>query len=187
VGACTLEVAVAFSADAVANWFLDRASEVGRSLTPMKLQKLMYFAHGWHLALRDAPLVNESVQAWDYGPVFPSTYHEFKDLGDKQIDRRAYSVDYHDQQIWMIQPSVADEAMKLDDEPNKVLVLLNRVWEIYSPHSASVLSKKTHEVGSPWWTVRKKAMEKLAHVPRGLNIPNPLIRDYFLKSRKTVD
>ena len=57
-----------YSAKAVANYFLARAKESGETLSPMKLQKLIYFAHGWHLAVFDAPLLDEEVQAWDYGP-----------------------------------------------------------------------------------------------------------------------
>src|ERR1700676_3931940 len=77
------------SALAVANWFLARAAADGKSLDPMKLQKLIYFAHGWSLALTDIPLIEEHPEAWDYGPVIPSVYHEFKLFGRKPITERA--------------------------------------------------------------------------------------------------
>ena len=58
---------------AIANEFIRRslaAPEI--ELTQMKLQKLVYFAHGWNLVASDGdPLVEDEVQAWDYGPVFP--------------------------------------------------------------------------------------------------------------------
>jgi len=69
---------------AVANWFIDHV----RNLTPLKLQKLIYYAHGWHLALRDQPLIDELIEAWEYGPVVPNVYHEFKEFGNQPITRR---------------------------------------------------------------------------------------------------
>ena len=55
-----------YNALVVANYFIDKAKAEGVSLTPMKLQKLIYMAHGWHLALYDKPLIDEQFQAWDY-------------------------------------------------------------------------------------------------------------------------
>lgn len=55
----------------------------------MHLQKLTYFAHGWYIAFNDQeqiqPLINEPFQAWEYGPVCSSIYHEFKGFGCNAI------------------------------------------------------------------------------------------------------
>lgn len=62
---------VGYSAKAVANYFLAQYGKHG--LNPLKLQKLVYIAHGWNLAVRNQPLVdNELPEAWEYGPVFAS-------------------------------------------------------------------------------------------------------------------
>lgn len=61
------------SAKAIANFFIDRHKRHG--ISPLKLQKLIYMAHGWHLALLDKPLVeDEAPEAWKFGPVFASVY-----------------------------------------------------------------------------------------------------------------
>ena len=52
----------------------------------MKIIKLVYIAHGHYLAKNDSPLFTEKVEAWDYGPVIPSLYHEFKIYGAFPID-----------------------------------------------------------------------------------------------------
>ena len=47
----------------------------------MKVQKLVYFAHGWHLGITKKPLINEQVEAWPYGAVIPSLYDYLKQWG----------------------------------------------------------------------------------------------------------
>src|SRR5262245_26249764 len=69
----------------VANWLIERGLEDGRPVDPLKLQKLLYFAHGWHLAITGAPLLDEPIEAWQYGPVVSSIYHEFKHFGSRAI------------------------------------------------------------------------------------------------------
>jgi uncharacterized phage-associated protein len=78
-----------FPAEAVANEFLELAKKDGEALSPMKLLKLVYFAHGWHLALTGEPLIEEPVQAWQFGPVIPSIYHQFKRFGSGPINEFA--------------------------------------------------------------------------------------------------
>ncbi|MGL4420005.1 MAG: Panacea domain-containing protein [Gemmataceae bacterium] len=38
-------------------------------LSPLRLQKLLYFCQGWHLAWFDTPLFSDEIQAWQHGPV----------------------------------------------------------------------------------------------------------------------
>lgn len=59
--------------------------EAGDVITQLKLQKLMYIAQGIHLALYDAPLFKEEIEAWQHGPVVRELYHEFKVYGTDPI------------------------------------------------------------------------------------------------------
>ncbi|MGM1061601.1 type II toxin-antitoxin system antitoxin SocA domain-containing protein [Saccharothrix sp. Mg75] len=43
--------------------------------SPMKLQKLLYYAQAWHLAEHDEPLFDARIEAWRRGPVVPEVYH----------------------------------------------------------------------------------------------------------------
>ena len=48
----------------------------------LKLQKLLYYSQGVHLVLNDrVPLFMEPIEAWDYGPVVPPVYREYKGRG----------------------------------------------------------------------------------------------------------
>ncbi|WP_366513810.1 type II toxin-antitoxin system antitoxin SocA domain-containing protein [Planktotalea sp.] len=64
----------------------------------MKLQKLVYIAYGWHLALSGKKLFTEEIEAWKHGPVVPSLYHEFKHLRENPITSFATSYDYNSEQ-----------------------------------------------------------------------------------------
>ena len=58
---------MAYSAFAVANAFIQRAWDRGISdLSPMKLQKLMYFAQAWHLKIRNEPLLDDHFARWQH-------------------------------------------------------------------------------------------------------------------------
>lgn len=154
-----------YNAKAVANYFLDLAEREGKKLSPMKLQKLVYFAHGWHLAINEKPLLNEQVEAWPYGPVISSLYHEFKDFGSGAIDRRA--IDFFE-----------DEPQTVPTEDADTCDLLNKVWNEYKGYTAIQLSNMTHEPGSPW----QKTWDGSGI--RGTDIPAEQIRAYFVSQAK---
>ncbi|MDR1166980.1 MAG: DUF4065 domain-containing protein [Deltaproteobacteria bacterium] len=62
------------SAIAASNWLIFRNRTDPSELTPLKLQKELYFAQGWHLAYHDVPLFEDPIEAWKYGPVVSSVY-----------------------------------------------------------------------------------------------------------------
>src|SRR5947209_4090298 len=72
---------MAYDARSVANEFLKIAQHGGRVLTNMQLQKLVYIAHGYALAILHKPLIKQSVEAWRYGPVVPDLYHALRQYG----------------------------------------------------------------------------------------------------------
>ena len=47
-------------------------------VTPLKLQKLLYYCQGYSLALTGKPAFKDKVEAWRYGPVIDSVYQEYK-------------------------------------------------------------------------------------------------------------
>lgn len=77
------------SSKSLANFLIDLAQAEGQTLDPMKLQKLVYYAHGWYAGYTGERLINEEVEAWPYGPVIPSLYDEFKRYGSGKIASKA--------------------------------------------------------------------------------------------------
>lgn len=169
--ACAVTKYMAHSAKAVANSFLDLAREHGEALSPMKLQKLVYFAHGWNLGLYGEPLINEQVEAWKFGPVIRSLYHQFKHFGHSAITAPA---SYVDPDTW------EEDEISLDNEDTGTLprdrALIERVWDVYKQYTPNQLSSMTHEPGSPWDHVFQQFNGML---PRWTAIPEDVIRKYF--------
>jgi uncharacterized phage-associated protein len=159
-----------YTAKQVANWFLERAWSAGTAINPMKLQKLVYFAHGWSLGVRDKPLIDELVQAWDYGPVVPSLYHEFKEFGAQSISRHASHYD----------PARGSFVIEnIPPEDHEARVMLEWIWERYGKYSSWQLSNLTHEDGTPWRKAREAAAAAYGYVPRNLTIDQNDIRTHF--------
>ncbi len=69
----------------VANYFIWLAKTVSGSTTHLKLQKLVYYAQGFHLALYDKPLFAEEIRAWDRGPVTSLLWQKFTSYGSSPI------------------------------------------------------------------------------------------------------
>lgn len=177
VGACSFAGChMPYDSKAIANYFLDTAASSGQSLTQMKLQKLVYFAHGWHLGLVGEPLINEAVQAWSYGPVIMSLYKEFLHYGRNNINEKAgylvrIGTDAFDFEVK--NPSV-------NDYPNadSLKQFLDRIWNVYGHFSGIQLSNLTHAPGTPWDFVCRKYNGK---IPRYETIPDEVIAEYFQK------
>jgi uncharacterized phage-associated protein len=82
----TLRMAAKATALDVARLFLAWANRDGDVITNLKMQKLLYYAQAWHLVNFGQPLFDDQIQAWNFGPVVRSIYHEFKAFGSSPID-----------------------------------------------------------------------------------------------------
>jgi uncharacterized phage-associated protein len=163
-----------YSAKAIANYLIDVAyDDRKRRLSPMNLQKLVYFAHGWYLALYDKPLLDEKIEAWPYGPVVPSLYHEFKSFGCKNIRQHATDVCLDDD-FEIVTPKIQN------NKPLKSF--LDKIWEVYGDYSAIQLSNMTHEDGTPWAITWGQL-----GVPKNTDIDDNVIKDYFVRLSEDDD
>lgn len=161
-----------YSSKAVANLFLDIAKENNvNDISPMKLQKLIYYAHAWHLAFLGKPLISEEVQAWKFGPVIADVYFEFKEFGNSSITSRATELIFEDKQLSLETPTVPAD----DKNANE---LIAEVFRIYGKLSPIQLSNLTHAENEPWHVVFSQYQ---AELPRNIEIPNSLIETCFKK------
>jgi len=105
--------------------------DAGDSMTNLKLQKLVYYAQGFHLAVFGKPLFAERICAWEYGPVIPALYAALKGHG-------ASPVSIIDLETF---PHVR---LEVDDKK-----LLREVNSVYGQFSAVRLMQMTHNE-PPW-------------------------------------
>lgn len=121
----------------IADWILSQVNtEKGDTISPLKLQKLLYYCQAWHLAIFDEELFEEEIQAWAHGPVIPSQYNRFSYIFRNDN----------------ITPSKVN-IEKITFENKNTENLLNEVYSIYNEHSASYLEDLTHSE-NPWIDAR---------------------------------
>ena len=111
----------------VAKYFIKLANDTGSFISNLKLQKLVYYAQAWHLAIHDSPLFDEDFEAWVHGPVIPSLYQEYKKFGWKPIL----------------------EDVSLPNIPEQTINFLDEVAQEYFACDAYELERMTH-VEEPW-------------------------------------
>lgn len=173
---------MSYDAEAIANHFLDLADAAGKPITAMQLQKLIYFAHGWHLAFTGQPLIRQRMEAWTYGPVVPEVYHEFKHFGARPlVNVRACRRDGHIAngkfETDFTAATLADDCP--DPKQDEVRNFLARVFQAYGSQSGPQLSAMTHVPDGPWAKARIEAPWS-----NGPWIDDALIRDYFRQCQK---
>lgn len=156
-----------YTATSIANFFIRKGIEAGRPIDQMKVQKLVYFAHGWYLAITSQPLLTEAIEAWRFGPVIPSLYHSLKHSGNQSITA----------------PIDVRKDSTLDDDELEVQAYLNGIWDLYSPFSGIQLSNMTHEEETPWARI---AREFNNQIPADKDIDNEAIKQYFLNQQKAT-
>lgn len=147
----------------VADYFIEKAEEEDSTVTPMKLLKLVYFAHGYNLALEDEALIREPVEAWEYGPVIPDLYHSVKGYGDNPVREKLSETN-----VFGIQKETVSD--------NRTQEILDAVWDAYSKYDAVVLSDMTHMPGTPWYDLYQ---EYGGDLPRHKDISDQRIKEHF--------
>jgi uncharacterized phage-associated protein len=121
------------SAFDIASYLLSKSREVCiGSITPLKLQKLLYYSQAWSLVLRKKRLFREDLEAWIHGPVVPHVYQIFKRYGFLEL----------------LSP-FSTESLELDETR-----ILDEVLKTYGMRSAKFLENLSHSE-YPWVRARE--------------------------------
>ncbi len=114
----------------VTDFFLSLCEpEVGDTISNLKMQKLLYYAQGFHLALYDRPLFPEKVIAWQYGPVVTEVYEAYSEYSSGSI------------------PKPRRINLKVFDE--ETMNFLKEIYQVYGQYTALRLMQLTHSE-PPW-------------------------------------
>lgn len=129
-------------------------------VTPLMLQKLLYFIQGVYSALYGRPIFMEDCMAWIHGPVYPEVYDLFRDFKYNPIDDARFAL-------------LEGTADALTDEEKRVIGLVVNTFGIYG---GKVLERITHNE-KPWKEARKGYDDS---VPSSELLPKERIMKYYM-------
>lgn len=139
-----------YSPVALANNILQRSFAEGRQISPMKLQKILYFVASEYQKRTGEPLLAEQFQTWAYGPVSYPVYDEFRSFSRQYIDQ--YGMD------------ATGSALVADERDNPTLkAVLDEVWDATKHLGAIALSEITHLENSAWDKAYQRGEAYLTH------------------------
>lgn len=120
-----------YEALTIAKWFVSWARSNDADLSNLKLQKLLYYAQGYHLAIARRALFGDAIQAWSHGPVVKDVYHQFKRFGSGDVE---------------LEPGDAFDWDHVDPETTQFLM---DIWDKFGGIAAWRLRNMTH-AEAPW-------------------------------------
>lgn len=125
-----------YSALSIANALIKKAEDKNiTDLTPMKLQKLMFFAQSWYLKKYSKRLILDNFERWDYGPVIPSVYYTFNIFKSNVINKLATGLDCTE---------IKTDLKSKDDN------FLDELLAVYGKFDGWRLSLMTHQDKTAW-------------------------------------
>ncbi len=110
----------------IADYILQKFQNSSSQITPIKLQKLLYYVKVWSLIANNS-LIEEDFYKWDHGPVNIDIYNKYKHLNSKPIPKPKKQITFSD----------------------NINELINFIVENYIDLDAITLSQLTH-FEEPW-------------------------------------
>ena len=138
-------------------------------ISNLKLQKILYFIQAYFLIKTSNQCFRERIEAWDFGPVVPEAYKEYKQFGSGDIPSVLQIVNFDENNIW-------DSEIKryYDDViSNADKKLIEAVVDKYSDYSATDLVAITHRQ-APWKNAYKRGQNN--------EITVTALKEYFCAS-----
>ena len=135
-------------------------------ISNLKLQKVLYFIQAYFLISTRERCFKEKIEAWDFGPVIPEAYREYKQFGSGDIPTISYVIDFNDENIWdsKVRKYKDDTIASVDK------IRIEAVVDKFSDYSATDLVSITHRQ-APW----KKAYQQ----GKNNEITIDAIKEYF--------
>lgn len=146
----------------------------GEEVSNLRLQKLLYYIQGWHLAYFEGdPMFEDVPEAWIRGPVYPKVYHEYKQHGWNDIKIPSEPSDDDD--------AISKLATEIGVSPDQYK-LVESVLSKYQSLTPTQLEMLTHQE-DPWL----KSREGLSPL-QGSNrdIPHEVISEFFSEKLRKI-
>lgn len=135
-------------------------------VTPLTLQKLLYYIQGNYAAIYDKPLFDALCEAWVHGPVYRNVYNLFRDFKYNPIDDDRFV-------------PLKESALPLTPEAKEVV---DRVLDTFGMYSGKVLESITHKE-APWLDARKGFLpDETSHAEISLDA----MKSYFKRWMRSI-
>lgn len=139
-----------YKALSVARYIIERCHLQEKTISNLKLQKILYFVQAEFLVSRNQPCFAEKIEAWDFGPVVPIVYQKYKIFGSANI------------------PVVGHRITVIIPHADRILI--DEIVDECAKYSASTLVDITHHQ-TPWIRAHNEGYNSV--------ISNESIKEYF--------
>lgn len=137
----------------VCRYIINYSNREDYGVSNLKLQKLLYFIQVYFLMNSEnhEPCFSEKIEAWDFGPVVPVAYHEYKQYGSTDIPFVDSYINFDIDDPWSTSMTQFDESCIREKDKK----LINSVVTKLADYSATDLVDITH-CQAPWKDVYVK-------------------------------
>ena len=158
------ETTIKFSIESEIEVIAEYIIAIGKEISPLALQKILYYAQGFYKAFFGKFLFEDDCQAWVHGPVYVNIYEKYRDFKSANI---SIDIDYD------IEDIIADEKREI----------LDVIIKYFGYYNGKALEKMSH-YETPWINARKG----LLPTENSNNIINKNdIKEYFEKVKNKYD
>lgn len=152
----------------ICRYIINYSNDKNYDISNLKLQKLLYFIQVYFLIETKKPCFNEIIEAWDFGPVIPVAYNEYKGYAGTHIPHIKQYIEYDKNNIWNNKRVDYNNNIILSDDK----YLINAVVDKLANYTATDLVNITHHQ-KPWVSVYKANKHN--------KITNQSLYEYFSK------
>jgi uncharacterized phage-associated protein len=140
----------------IADWIVRHSwDDLGAPVDPMSLEKHIYYAQSFYLALHDRPLFSDEILAWQKGPVVPQVWSKYSIFGGS--------------------PIIPDNDGRPCELPHEIAMHLREIVSFFGRYTAIRLSDATH-LEQPWSDARHFIPEGKAS---GVVISQLVMKTYY--------
>ena len=153
----------------ICRYIINYSNDKEYDISNLKLQKLLYFIQAYFLIETKQPCFKEVIEAWDFGPVVPVVYNEYKQYAGTHIPYIESYLEYDTNNIW-------DSIKRIEYNDNIISTndkkLIEDVVDKLSNYTATDLVSITHKQ-EPWINTYRENKHN--------EITNQMLYDYFIK------
>ena len=149
-----------YNAQDIARFIINFSNNLNWDISNLRLQKLLYFIQVEFLMENEThtPCFYNEIKAWDYGPVIPEVYHEYKQYGRRSIPKVERYVVVDESNIWNSKTVNYNENTILEFDRKKI----SEIIDYYNQYKDYQLVDITHSQ-KPWLEAYKSTNKVISN------------------------